>query len=300
MPPFVPPIKCQGIKTKLVDQITGIACPQPEGRWIEPFCGSGVVALNVQPQRALLADTNVHIIKLYKAIQSGSITPGIVRQYLESEGENLKGRGEDFYYEVRERFNIKGDSLDFLFLNRSCFNGVMRFNRQGKFNVPFGHKPNRFAPAYITKIVNQVRNLAEILSHKEWQFEVMDFRETLKTARQGDLVYVDPPYAGRHVDYFNSWDEADETTLVALLKNLPCRFILSTWHSNQYRENAAISQHWQTEEYYIQTTDHFYYVGATEELRNSMKEALITNYYVEQPTERADSKIPNFFQPALF
>lgn len=300
MPPFVPPIKCQGIKTKLVDQIAAIACPQPEGRWIEPFCGSGVVVLNVQPKRALLADTNTHIIKLYKAIQNGTITTGIVRQYLESEGENLKSRGDNFYYEVRERFNTRGDSLDFLFLNRSCFNGVMRFNRQGKFNVPFGHKPNRFAPAYITKIVNQVRNLAEILYDKEWQFEVMDFRETLKTARQGDLVYVDPPYAGRHVDYFNSWSEADENTLVELLKNLPCRFILSTWHSNQYRENTSILQHWQTEEYYVQTADHFYYVGATEELRNSMKEALITNYYVEQLAEGADSNMPDFFQPALF
>jgi len=52
------------------------------------------------------------------------------------------------------------------------------------------------------------------------------------------LVYADPPYAGRHVDYFNSWSESDETELGDLLKKLPCDFILSTWHSNEFRTNA--------------------------------------------------------------
>ena len=51
----------------------------------------------------------------------------------------------------------------------------------------------------------------------------------------GDLVYADPPYAGRHVDYFESWSEADETELAELLKQLPCGFILSMWHSNEFR-----------------------------------------------------------------
>ena len=64
--PLVPPIKCQGIKTKLAGEIRRLASAHSHERWVEPFCGSCVVALNVQPEQALLCDTNIHIIKFYK------------------------------------------------------------------------------------------------------------------------------------------------------------------------------------------------------------------------------------------
>src|SRR5215210_1344336 len=141
-----PPIKCQGIKTKLIPFIFSSIdwAPTIEARWIEPFLGSGVVALNLAPQQALLCDTNQHIIAFYKSIQSGELTSESVREFLVSEGKKLAKQGADYYYKVRDRFNTYGSSFDFLFLNRSCFNGVMRFNSKGKFNVPFGHKPQRF------------------------------------------------------------------------------------------------------------------------------------------------------------
>src|SRR5712692_2725389 len=110
-----------------------------------------------------LADKNRHIIQLYQLIQEGKITPGLVRQYLEEANAELREHGQIYYYEVRKRFNQYGDSLDFLFLNRACFNGVMRFNQKGAFNVPFGHKPERFRQAYVTKIVNQVRKFQTIV-----------------------------------------------------------------------------------------------------------------------------------------
>ena len=282
---IVPPIKCQGIKTKLVPLIKQNIIPPIVGTWIEPFCGSCVVALNVQPKRALLADTNTHIINLYRCIQDGTITSGTVKRFLEQEAQKLSGGGEKYYYAVRERFNESGDALDFLFLNRSCFNGVMRFNRHGKFNVPFGHKPERFRQAYITKIVNQVKAFGEVLQGKQWQFEVLGFRDTLARAKTGDFLYCDPPYAGRHVDYFNSWSDTDESDLITLLKNSPSRFLLSTWHSNKYRRNPAIDEHWQDSSFSIRTAEHFYHVGPTEDLRNSMTEALIGNYALPQITE---------------
>ena len=92
------------------------------------------------------------------------------------------------------------------------------------------------------------------------------------------LVYADPPYAGRHVDYFNSWSEADETELAGLLKQLPCGFILSTWHSNEFRTNLLIGQNWSEPRFHILTREHFYHVGSTEDLRHPMIEALITNF----------------------
>lgn len=276
--PLVPPIKCQGIKTKLVGDIKRLADSQRFERWIEPFCGSCVVAFNIQPKRALLTDSNVHIIRLYQDIQRGTLSPGIVKNFLIEEGEKLRLGGEGFYYSIRERFNDKPSSLDFLFLNRSCFNGVMRFNRQGKFNVPYGHKANRFAQPYISKIANQVRRISEVIARYDWTFDVADFRRTLARTKPGDLVYADPPYAGRHVDYFNSWSDTDEVDLATELKRSECAFILSTWHSNEFRTNSMIEHNWSLPEFHLFTRKHFYHVGSTEDLRHPMIEALITNF----------------------
>jgi DNA adenine methylase (dam) len=271
----VPPIKCQGIKTKLVPFIFGSIewCASKNARWIEPFLGSGVVALNLAPPRALLADTNRYIIALYGAIQQGEINPSNVREFLTDEGKKLATYGEAYYYEVRERFNLQGSSLDFLFLNRSCFNGVMRFNRHGRFNVPFGHKPQRFSQAYITKIVNQVGWVAKQMRDKDWEFRVARWDETLAEAQPGDFVYLDPPYIGRHTDYYNSWDGAEAIRLASIAKRLPCGFALSMWLENRYRKNAHIEESWSGME--MRICSHFYHVGSTENLRNEMQEALI-------------------------
>lgn len=282
-PPLVPPLKCQGIKTKLASQIRQLAETRSYLRWVEPFCGSCVVPFNIQPDRALLCDSNIHIIRLYQNIQQRKLTPAIAKAFLVEEGEQLSMKGEAHYYEVRDRFNTRPSSLDFLFLNRSCFNGVMRFNRQGRFNVPYGHKPNRFSQAYVTKITNQIRRIAEVISTHDWAFAAVDFRHTLGQASQGDLFYVDPPYAGRHVDYFNSWSESDENDLAARLKTLPCSFILSTWHSNEFRKNSLLEQNWNDPAFHVMLRKHFYHVGSSEDLRHPMVEALITNFPIDRP-----------------
>jgi DNA adenine methylase len=296
MPPLVPPLKCQGIKTKLVGEISVLAGSRSFQRWVEPFCGSCVVALNVQPKQALLTDSNVHIIRLYQEIQSGSLTAALAKSFLVEEGDKLRTQGEAYYYTVRERFNATPTSLDFLFLNRSCFNGVMRFNRHGRFNVPYGHKPNRFAQAYVTKITNQIRRISEVISSFDWTFAAADFRQTLKSARPGDLIYADPPYAGRHVDYFNSWSESDEIEMANLLKQLPCDFILSTWHSNEFRKNTLIEQNWNDPRFHTLLREHFYHVGSSEDLRHPMIEALITNF----PVHATQPKINELEQLAFF
>lgn len=272
----VPPLKCQGIKTKLVEWIKDHAIFESNGIWIEPFMGSGVVGFNVRPKRAIFADVNPHTIKFYNAIKQGKITAGIAKEFLEKEGALLLEKGEDHYYEVRERFNKNGNSLDMLFLNRACFNGVMRFNKKGAFNVPFGHKPERFAKAYITKIANQIKYVTDALSQYDWRFVCADFKETISSASQHDFIYCDPPYIGRHVDYFNSWSEQDEQELYDLLSLTPAKFILSTWHNNQYRKNPAIDKY--AFRFTVLTREHFYHVGASEKNRNPMLEAIILNY----------------------
>lgn len=272
----VPPLKCQGIKTKLVEWIKNHSTLENTGTWIEPFMGSGVVGFNMRPNRAIFADINPHIINFYNAIKQGEITAGVAKEFLEKEGARLKKKGENHYYEVRERFNKDSNPLDMLFLNRACFNGVMRFNQKGKFNVPFGHKPERFAKAYITKITNQIKYVTQATSQYDWQFVCDDFKKTISSASQGDFIYCDPPYIGRHVDYFNSWLDTDEQELYELLSSTPAKFILSTWHSNKYRSNPAIEKY--AYRFTILTREHFYHVGAKEENRNPMLEAIVLNY----------------------
>jgi hypothetical protein len=118
--------------------------------------------------------TNIRIIRFYQDIQNARITPALAKAFMIEEGLKLKTQGEPYYYLVRERFNARPSSLDFLFLNRSCFNGVMRFNRSGKFNGPYCRKPERFAKSYVTKITNPVRQIAQVISVADWSFEVRE------------------------------------------------------------------------------------------------------------------------------
>ena len=160
---FVPPIKIQGIKTKIVPLIQKSVSLSNDSVWIEPFMGSGVVGFNIAAKEAIFADTNPYIIDFYNQIKEGHITSYKVRAFLEHEGKLLEAGDSDYYYCVRERFNEHHDALDFLFLNRACFNGMIRFNRNYEFNVPYGHKPQRFSKAYVTKIVNQVKYVEDML-----------------------------------------------------------------------------------------------------------------------------------------
>jgi DNA adenine methylase len=254
--------------------------PDFNGVWIEPFMGTGVVAFNLAPSRAILCDTNPHIVRFYTSIQSDEIKSDIVKLYLEHEGALLREKGEDHYYEIRDRFNSLHCPLDFLFLNRAGFNGMIRFNRKGGFNIPFCRKPDRFAQAYVTKIVNQVNCISKLLKTKEFTIKCQSFEKTIAMAGKNDLIYCDPPYIERHVDYYNGWSDGQEMQLFNLLSRTNSKFILSTWHHNDFRANEYVKSHWGY--FNILTRDHFYYVGGSESNRNSMVEALVSNFIVRE------------------
>ena len=273
---YIPPIKTQGIKTKLVRTIKDNVCLDDDTVWIEPFMGSGVVGLNIAPRKAVFADINPHIIDFYNQLSANKINSNIVAEYLREQGALLSEKSEKHYYYIREKFNKDKDPLDFLFLNRSCFNGLMRFNKKNKYNVPYGHKPERFSKAYITKIVNQVKYFEKKIKENDWVFLCQNFDKTIELADYHSFIYCDPPYIGRHIDYYDSWDEEHEQKLYECLTNANAKFMLSTWEANMYRENGYIGQIWGA--CYKMTFKHFYFVGASEENRNPMTEALITNY----------------------
>ncbi len=283
---FVPPIKSQGIKTKLTEWISTNVENVSYERWVEPFMGTGVVAFNVRPKKALLCDSNPHLIRFYNAIKDKEITSGIVKRHLTEEGLKLLESDGKYYYEVRARFNLEGNPLDFLFLSRSCFNGMMRFNKKGGFNVPFCKKPNRFAQALVTKITNQVENISQIIDNGDYTFKHQDFKDTLNEIKPNDFVYSDPPYIGRHVDYFDSWTEDEEIILNKGLNKSDVSFILSTWLSNKYRTNDYVFSVWKN--CFVTTKEHFYHVGGKETNRNAVYEALLSNIKLYESISNAE------------
>ena len=163
----------------------------------------------------------------------------------------------------------------------------MRFNSRGHFNVPFGHKPQRFAQAYITKIANQIGWAAKQMRDKAWEFRIAKWDETLAEAQSDDFVYLDPPYIGRHTDYYNSWNEDEAANIATAARDLPCGFALSMWLENQYRQNGHIRECWSGLE--MRVYSHFYHVGSTETLRNEMDEALIIKPNFAAPTHNNTS-----------
>ena len=273
--PKVPPLKIQGIKTKLVPFIAKSIKWDGKGTYFEPFMGSGVVGFNLEPERAVFSDTNPYIIQFYKDIKSKKITSETVKKYLENETIKLSSTLADktsYYYEVRDRFNKEHNSLDFLFLQRSNFNGMMRFNNKGNYNVPFGRKPNRFNKSLITKITNQVEWVEELMEKKDWKFICTPFTEIFKMTKEDDFIYLDPPYIGRYNGYYDSWSEKEAVLLSELTQNGKAGYAFSMWYQNQYRKNKHL-EIWT--EGKLLTTEHFYHLGAKEKNRNKMIEALI-------------------------
>ena len=295
---IVPPIKSQGIKTKLVPWINDVILQSgidiESANWIEPFFGTGVVGLNSPVQGShIVSDTNPHIINLYNCIKDGRITEYNMRAYLEREGKVLEQADENgyaYYREVKQRFNHEHSPFDFIFLSRAGFNGMMRFNRKGEWNIPFCQKPNRFAPAYISKICNQIAAAERIIRKGDWQFLNQGFLDTINEAKAGDIIYCDPPYFGRYVDYYNGWTEDDEETLFTALMRTPAHFILSTWHHNEFRENEMMNRFWNR--FNVLTQEHYYHGGGHIENRHPMVEALVFNF--DLPETQYQEEIQQF------
>lgn len=269
---LVPPIKCQGIKTKIVPEIIQNVSPSFDGVWIEPFLGSGVVLFNVAPKKARVYDKNKHIINFYQGILKGDITSQKVRDFLEYHGQNLQEKGQEYYLQMRSEFNQNGDPLYFLFLNRSDFNGMIRFNKKGEFNVPFCQKPDRFSKAYITKICNQVEAVSKVMKNKDWEFICGDWKEAFEKAKDSDWIYLDPPYIGRDTSYVGEWPELEAQLLSQYAHDTKATVCLSMWKENKFRENQHLIEFWNDFKWI--PISHFYHFGAKETNRHAMIEVL--------------------------
>ena len=193
-----PPLKWAGGKRWLVPHLRPIWQSHQNKRLVEPFCGGLAVSLGVLPDEALLNDINFHAVNFYRQLKKGLLS-------------NLDMlNDEEAYYMCRLRFNELIDSDQsaskeaaalFYYLNRTGYNGLCRFNRQGQFNVPFGRY----------KTINYTRDFSgykQIFS--QWTFKCGDFEKV--PIESTDFVYADPPYDVEFRQYAKdgfSWDDQE-------------------------------------------------------------------------------------------
>ncbi|RDB60511.1 DNA methyltransferase [Gordonibacter sp. 28C] len=155
-------------------------------RYIEPFLGSGAIFFAHQPKNAILSDSNQQLIDTYKAVRDDYDK---VLNILKIHDSN---HCTEYYYNTRNRQCTKSHTkaAQFIYLNRTCFNGLYRVNKEGVFNVPIGTKKN------VLREDDDFSAWASIL--KNAIFYAQDFEKTIQMAHRGDFVYVDPPYTVRH------------------------------------------------------------------------------------------------------
>lgn len=155
-------------------------------RLIEPFAGSGAVFFHVEPTTALLSDSNEQLIEAYEAVRD---EPEAVLAALR---RHHRRHNKSHYYEVRASRPraLSARGAKFIYLNRTCFNGIYRVNLRGEFNVPMGSKASVLRPN------DDFFAWADLLKHAE--LVAQDFDKTLAGATSGDLVYADPPYTVKH------------------------------------------------------------------------------------------------------
>jgi DNA adenine methylase len=162
----------------------------PEGakyrRYIEPFLGSGAVYFHLQPHAAILSDVNRELIHLFRVIRDNWATFGAAME------AHQRQHSREHYYAVRSSEPADGiaRAARFLYLNRTCWNGLYRVNRKGNFNVPIGTKDTVLFPDDDFKTIAATLAGAELMSS--------DFEPVIERAGAGDLVFVDPPYTVRH------------------------------------------------------------------------------------------------------
>jgi DNA adenine methylase len=177
-------LKWAGNKYRIIDQI--LAVLPPGQRLIEPFVGSGAVFLNTDYSEYLLTDANDDLINLFEHVQrEGDAFVVYAEKWFRP-----KYNDRDAFYELRARFNKtrskRFKAALFLYLNKHGYNGLCRYNQKGRFNVPFGRYKKPYFPAAEMRYFNQKAQHASIA--------VADFRDTMRQARPGDVIYCDPPY----------------------------------------------------------------------------------------------------------
>ena len=220
-----PPLKWAGGKRWLKRHILPLWKPERHRRLVEPLCGGLAVTLALMPGKALLNDINPHTINFYEWLKKG------LRISDPFKNDDNK---EVHFYEYRRRFNTlvaegRGETKEaaslFYYLNRTCYNGLCRFNRKGEFNVPFGRY----------KHISYKDNFFEYRSVvARWEFRCGDFEQL--EVEGDDFIYADPPYDVEFTQYAKenfSWK--DQERLACWLSVHPGPAVISNQATKRIR-----------------------------------------------------------------
>lgn len=224
--PIRPILKWAGGKGQLLSQFKEyLPGPYEYNAYHEPFFGGGALFFSIQPGKAVISDLNKELIEVYE----------VVRDNVEKLIVSLKKHRNDekYYYDIREKDPQKMKKIErvsrFIFLNKTCYNGLYRVNKNGKFNVPFGRYKN---PDFVNeeglKAANKVLQGIDL--------KVGDFSQVLKRAKSGDFIYLDPPYhpvstTANFTDYtaipFGEPEQRRLAEVFCKLNNKGCKVMLS-------------------------------------------------------------------------
>lgn len=200
MKPLQPVIKWSGSKRTVASQLGEFFLPA--NTYYEPFVGGGAMMPFAKSRRGKASDIIPELINLWNEIKNN---PEKVVEEYEVRWNRLQDEGYQVFYEIRDRFNKTKSPFDFLFLTRTCLNGMIRYNRAGEFNNSLHLTRPGIAPQRLSAIIHQWSTCM-----KKFNFFNVDYRECLEDVKKGDFVFLDPPYGGTKSRYTQTPFSLDE------------------------------------------------------------------------------------------
>ncbi|MCG8557422.1 MAG: DNA adenine methylase [Proteobacteria bacterium] len=271
-----PFVKWAGGKGRILAQLLPLLPPGVRFmRHVEPFAGGAALFFARRPRRALLADVNPSLIATYSSVRDE------VENVISALEPLAQAHCADHYYEMRQRYNQQQNlpparrAALFIYLNKTCFNGLYRVNRRGNFNVPAGRYRN-------PRILNAplLRTASASLANVE--LRCVGFESMLSLTRPGDFVYLDPPYAPASAtanftsyarDGFTSGMQVRLRDVFKELNRRGCRLMLSNSDVSQVRELYA--------DFHVDTVAAPRAINRDAHRRGLVSEVVIRNYTVK-------------------
>lgn len=237
-----PMIKYRGGKSKEISHFIK-NMPKEYSRYIEPFLGGGALYFHLQPEKSIINDINCRLYVFYKEMQQKYSEARIQldelqRTYEENQRvyeelkfknpeDRVENRNEELYYLMRDAFNHKIDtkyleSVIYFFINKTAYSGMIRYNANGEYNVPFGRYKN-FNTKLITEKHFKLLQKTEIYNY--------DYSKIFDMTESGDFIFLDPPYDCVFSDYGNEnykegFGEEEHRRLANDFKNLSSKALL--------------------------------------------------------------------------